>query len=148
MKMSSNTRPTESNSSLIPPVGKKNLLRDQNLLFRTRSNHENSGHAADVESEPIKVLDREFVLLDHEGPPLTVTTRVQSALAAINPEVYSDTRTSDYVQSLVAQEVSRKNGKCSSKSLRKTMEHLFSDLFTAGSEEVKRRAKNCLLPVY
>lgn len=74
-------------------------------------------------SEPIYTLEQAFGSPDHESPPPSHTTQLQFAPAAVIPEVTCDMRTCDYVQCLIAQEVSRKYENRAHQALQKTVKH-------------------------
>lgn len=123
--MSNNTQTSLSNLALIPLTSNlEHVLRYQTLIFHALYNHKNFGRAGSIEQEPIQIMDQAFSLMDHEDPPLSLTSWSQLASAVVGPNIELSPQVCDHIRQIVVEDVAREHSKLSHEATQQALEML------------------------
>lgn len=107
-------------------------------------NHKGPGNAKNGGRESIGTLDQAFRSIDREGIPPSPTSRAQSTVAAINPEIETDRHICKYIQRTVTQEISREDSRRSLQATREVLTNALLDLFITDTAEIESGLKTTL----
>lgn len=134
-------RATRWSPALAPLTGNLGrLLRERELSFRTRYNHEGPGHISDKKHEPIPALDQTSQSLESKDAPCpqqhAPSWHLPWYTRRLNPVGFIG-----YIQRTVAKEVSREYSRGSVLPTQEADENADSDLFISSTADVKSRLK-------
>lgn len=91
---------------------------------------------------PVHTLDQAFPTLGCKDPPPSPASVVQSALAAVSPEIESSLHICEYTRRTAANGVSREYASRSLQSTQEAVKTALSNLFITGAPEKEGQLKN------
>lgn len=127
---------------MLPSGDSEDILREQDLTFRTVYYLDGSGHVCGEERKPIHTLNQSFQLLDRKGLPPLPASHTHWSSGAIIPETESDLPIREYILRTVSKDEIRGYSRCSQQDTQGAAENVLSDLSITGSAEVEGGLQN------
>lgn len=140
--MTNKIRAARSSATPVSRTGnQERILQDQYLLFHTDYNHKNPGRAGSIKEVPSHTQYQLFSWLDCKVPPLSLTLRENSTLAAIISNVDSSPQSCDHIRQIVVEEAAQEHVTQPRQATQQGVENVTSSIFFTCYIEAERGLK-------